>query len=103
VFGRFEDERPNARWVADALHSPQIGGRKTILIAFLDDHSRAVVAARWGYAENAIALRETLRVALAARGQPAQCYVDNRTMFIDAGLRRAYAVLGVRLPHSHPG
>ena len=76
VFGRFEAERPNARWVGDALHGPQIAGRKAILIAFLDDHSRAVVAARWGYAENAVALRETLRVALAARGRPAQCYVD---------------------------
>lgn len=103
VFGRFEAERPNARWVGDALHGPQIGGRKAILIAFLDDHSRAVVAARWGYAENAVALRETLRVALAARGRPAQCYVDNGAMFIDAGLRRACAVLGVRLTHSQPG
>jgi hypothetical protein len=42
----------------------------------LDDHSRAVVAARWGYAENAVALRETLKIGLAARGRPAQCYVD---------------------------
>ena len=103
VFGRFEAERPNARWVGDALHGPQVAGRKAILIAFLDDHSRAVVAARWGYAENAVALRETLRVALAARGRPAQCYVDNGAMFIDAGLRRACAVLGVRLTHSQPG
>ncbi len=103
VFGRFEAERANARWVGDALHGPQIAGRKAILIAFLDDHSRAVVAARWGYAENAVALRETLRVALAARGRPAQCYVDNGAMFIDAGLRRACAVLGVRLTHSQPG
>ena len=38
VFGRFEAERPNARWVGDALHGPHIGGRKAILIAFLDDH-----------------------------------------------------------------
>jgi putative transposase len=103
VFGRFEAERPNARWVGDALHGPHIAGRKAILIAFLDDHSRAVVAARWGYAENAVALRETLKIALAARGRPAQCYVDNGAMFIDSGLRRACAVLGIRLTHSQPG
>jgi len=103
VFGRFEAERPNVRWVGDALHGPHIAGRKAILIAFLDDHSRAVVAARWGYAENAVALRETLKVALAARGRPAQCYVDNGAMFIDSGLRRACAVLGIRLTHSQPG
>jgi len=103
VFGRFEAEQPNVQWVGDALHGPHIGGRKAILIAFLDDHSRAVVAARWGYAENAVALRETLKVALASRGRPAQCYVDNGAMFIDGGLRRACAVLGIRLTHSQPG
>ncbi len=103
VFGRFEAERPNVRWVGDALHGPQIAGRKAILIAFLDDHSRAVVAARWGYAENAVALRETLKLALCARGRPAQCYVDNGAMFIDSGLRRACAVLGIKLTHSRPG
>jgi putative transposase len=103
VFGRFEADRPNVRWVGDALHGPLVAGRKAILIAFLDDHARAVVAARWGYAENAVALRETLKVALASRGRPAQCYVDNGAMFIDAGLRRACAVLGIKLTHSQPG
>ena len=103
VFGRFEADHPNVRWVGDALHGPHIAGRKAILIAFLDDHSRAVVAARWGYAENAVALRETLKLALCARGRPAQCYVDNGAMFIDSGLRRACAVLGIRLTHSQPG
>ncbi len=103
VFGRFEAEHPNVRWVGDALHGPHVAGRKAILIAFLDDHSRAVVAARWGYAENAVALRATLKVALASRGRPAQCYVDNGAMFIDSGLRRACAVLGIRLTHSQPG
>jgi putative transposase len=103
VFGRFEAERPNVRWVGDALHGPLVVGRKAILIAFLDDHSRAVVAARWGYCENAVALRATLQVALAARGRPAQIYVDNGACFIDAGLRRACAVLGIKLTHSQPG
>jgi putative transposase len=102
VFGRFEADRPNARWVGDALHGPHVAGRKAILIAFLDDHSRAVVAARWGHAENAVALRETLKVALASRGRPGQVYVDNGACFIDAGLRRACAVLGIKLTHSQP-
>ncbi|MGH3503420.1 MAG: helix-turn-helix domain-containing protein, partial [Nocardioidaceae bacterium] len=38
VFGRFEAERPNVRWVGDALHGPRVAGRKAFLIAFLDDH-----------------------------------------------------------------
>lgn len=99
MFGRFEADRPNARWVGDALHAPQVEGRKAILI---DDHSRAIVAARWGHAENAVALRQTLKLALAARGRPAQIYVDNGACFIDAGLRRAPAVLGIKLTHSQP-
>ena len=103
VFGRFEAEAPNVRWVGDALHGPHVGGRKAILIAFLDDHSRTVVAARWGYAETAVALGQTLRVGLASRGRPAQVYVDNGSMFIDAALRRACAVLGIKLTHSQPG
>jgi putative transposase len=38
VFGRFEAARPNEIWTGDALHGPRIGGRKTYLFAFLDDH-----------------------------------------------------------------
>jgi len=82
VFGRFEADQPNARWVGDALHGPVVAGRKAILIAFLDDHSRAVVAARWGYAETAVALGQTLRVGLASRGRPAQVYVDYADLWV---------------------
>jgi putative transposase len=103
AFGRFEAERPNARWVGDALHGPVIAGRKAILIAFLDDHSRLVVAARWGYHENAMALRETLRIGLGSRGRPSVVYVDNGSMFVDSALRRTCAVIGAKLTHSQAG
>jgi putative transposase len=103
AFGRFEAERPNARWVGDALHGPVIAGRKAILIAFLDDHSRLVVAARWGYHENAMALRETLRIGLGSRGRPNVVYVDNGSMFVDSALRRTCAVIGAKLTHSQAG
>ena len=45
AFGRFEAERPNDLWVADCLHGPVIEGRRAILFAVLDDHSRLVVGA----------------------------------------------------------
>jgi len=35
VFGRFEAARPNEIWTGDALHGPQVAGRKTYLFAFL--------------------------------------------------------------------
>jgi hypothetical protein len=75
VFGRFEAGRPNEIWTGDALHGPRIGGRKSYLFAFLDDHSRAVTGHRWGFAEDTVRLAAALRPALAARGVPEYVYV----------------------------
>ncbi|MBO0819031.1 MAG: DDE-type integrase/transposase/recombinase [Actinobacteria bacterium] len=103
VFGRFEAARPNEIWTGDALHAIRLDGRKTYLFAFLDDHSRAVMAARFGFAEDTIRLAAALRPALAARGVPGHVYVDNGSAFVDAWLLRACARLGIKLVHSQPG
>src|SRR4051794_33575276 len=103
VFGRFEAGRPNEIWTGDALHGPRIGDRKTYLFAFLDDHSRAVVGHRWGFAEDTVRLAAALRPALAARGVPEHVYVDNGSAFVGSWLLRACAKLGIKLVHSAPG
>jgi putative transposase len=103
VFGRFEAERPNELWTGDALHGPQVAGRKTYLFAFIDDHSRALVGYRFGYAEDTVRLAAALRPALACRGVPEAIYVDNGSAFVDAWLLRACAKLGIKLTHSTPG
>jgi putative transposase len=103
VFGRFEADRPNELWTGDALHGPTIGGRKTYLFAFLDDHSRAIVGHRFGFSEDTVRLAAALRPALASRGVPDGIYVDNGSAFVDAWLLRACAKLGIRLVHSTPG
>src|SRR4051794_33307110 len=103
VFGRFEAQRPNELWTGDALHGPVIGGRKTFLFAFIDDHSRALVGYRFGHAEDTVRLAAALRPALAARGVPEAVYVDNGSAFVDAWLLRACAHLGIKLTHSTPG
>jgi putative transposase len=103
VFGRFEAERPNELWTGDALHGPTIAGRKTYLFAFIDDHSRAVVGHRFGFAEDTVRLAAALRPALGSRGVPDAVYVDNGSAFVDAWLLRACAKLGIRLIHSTPG
>lgn len=103
VFGRFEASRPNELWTGDALHGPHVGGRKTYLFAFCDDHSRALVGYRWGYAEDTVRLAAALRPALASRGVPETIYVDNGSAFVDAWLLRACAKLGIKLVHSTPG
>src|SRR5262249_13418849 len=54
AFGRFEASRPNEIWTGDAMQAIRLAGRKTYLFAFIDDHSRAVMAARFGFAEDTI-------------------------------------------------
>lgn len=100
--GRFEAVRPNEIWVGDGLHGPRIGGRKTYLFAFLDDHSRLVTAARWAFAEDAVRLSAVLRPALQAHGIPEAAYVDNGSAFVDSSLARVCARLGIKLIHSRP-
>ncbi|MFC1407507.1 MULTISPECIES: DDE-type integrase/transposase/recombinase [Streptacidiphilus] len=87
----------------DALHGPRIGGRKTYLFAFIDDHSRAIVGHRFGFAEDTVRLAAALRPALSARGVPEPIYVDNGSAFVDTWLLRACASLAIRLTHSKPG
>ncbi|MGH3513982.1 MAG: DDE-type integrase/transposase/recombinase [Pseudonocardiaceae bacterium] len=103
VFGRFEADRPNELWTGDALHGPHLGGRKTYLFAFLDDHSRAIMGHRFGFAEDTVRLAAALRPALGSRGVPDGVYVDNGSAFVDAWLLRACAKLGIKLIHSTPG
>ena len=102
VFGRFEATRPNELWTGDALHGPVVAGRKTYLFCFIDDHSRAVMGARWAFHEDVVRLAAALRPALAVRGVPESAYVDNGSAFVDAWLLRACAVLGIKLVHSRP-
>jgi len=103
AFGRFEADAPNLRWTGDALHGPTVGGRKAILCAFIDDHSRLLTGYRWARREDTIRLEAALHKGLAARGIPASIYVDNGSAFVDKQLLRACASLGIRLVHSRPG
>jgi len=102
AFGRFESAAPMDRWTGDILHGPQISGRPVYLHAFLDDCSRQVMAARFAFHADVIALAEVLRWAVCEHGVPSELYVDNGSCYADGWLRRACAVLGVRLVHSRP-
>lgn len=103
AFGRFEAEAANVRWTGDALHGPTVGGRKAILFAFIDDHSRLLTGYRWARREDTVRLEAALRAGIASRGIPASIYVDNGSAFVDKQLLRACASLGIRLVHSRPG
>ncbi len=103
AFGRFECTRPNEMWTGDTLHGPVVGGKKSYLFAFLDDHSRDVTGARWAHHDDVVRMAAAFRPALQARGVPRSCYLDNGSPFVDAWLLRGCAVLGIRLIHSRPG
>ena len=103
AFGRFECARPNEMWTGDTLHGPVIAGGKSYLFAFLDDHSRAVMGARWAYHDDVVRMAAAFRPALQRRGVPQAIYLDNGSPFVDAWLLRGCAVLGIKLIHSRPG
>ncbi|MBW3621478.1 MAG: DDE-type integrase/transposase/recombinase [Actinobacteria bacterium] len=103
AFGRFEASAPNERWTGDALHGPTIGGRKTYLFAFIDDHSRLLCGYRWGHSEDTLRLEAALRAGMEARGIPASCYLDNGSAMVSRQLLRACATLRIALVHSRPG
>jgi putative transposase len=103
AFGRFECTRPNEMWTGDTLHGPVIAGGKSYLFAFIDDHSRAVMGARWAYHDDVVRMAAAFRPALQRRGVPQAIYLDNGSAFVDAWLLRGCAVLGIRLIHSRPG
>jgi putative transposase len=103
AFGRFEATHPNELWVGDALHGPVVGGKKAILFAYLDDHSRLVTGHRWTWSEDTLSAESALRRGILSRGVPATVYLDNGSSFVSKQLLRALAILGARLVHSRPG
>lgn len=108
VYGRFEAERPNERWIGDVLVGPFVphprvsGSRRAYLFLLVDDHSRLLVLGRWMSEENARAGQTVLRAAILRRGLPETVYLDNGAPFSNAALERTCAVLGIRLVHSAP-
>jgi putative transposase len=80
-----------------------IGGRRTFLFCFLDDHSRLFCGYRWASREDVLNASRALRAGIASRGVPKAVYVDNGSPFVSGQLLRACAVLGIALIHSRPG
>ena len=85
------------------MHGPTVGGRKAILCAFIDDHSRLLTGYRWARREDTVRLEAALHGGLGPAGIPDSIYVDNGSAFVDKQLLRACASLGIRLVHSRPG
>ncbi len=108
VFGRYEAERPDQRWIGDVLTGPYVphprvaGSKRAELFVLVDDHSRLLVHGHWGTWENTRAGQDVLKAAIVRRGLPEVLYVDNGAPYANAALERCCAVLGIRLVHSQP-
>ena len=82
VFGRYEAEHPNERWIGDVLVGPFVphprvsGSRRAYLFLLVDDHSRLLLHGRWMTQENTRAGQVVLRAAILRRGLPRSLYLD---------------------------
>jgi transposase InsO family protein len=108
VFGRYEAEHPNDRWVTDVLVGPWVplprreGSVRARLFLIVDDHSRLLVDGEFFAHENVRACQALLRRAIVRRGVPTVLYAGNGAPFANAWLARTCALLGIRLVHSKP-
>lgn len=82
VFGRFEAEAPNTRWITDVLVGPFVPypqvpvSVRARLFLIVDDHSRLLVHGRFHPVENARAGQDVLRQAIVRCGTPEVLYAD---------------------------
>lgn len=98
---------PQTLWLADTMHGPRVLGprrvmRKSYLIAFMDDASRAIMAARFTPSDDVAGLIPILREAILARGCPSRLLCDNGPNYRSRVLRTACAHLGVHLVYASP-
>ena len=91
-------------WIADFLHGPKIRiGRqmkKTYLLAILDDATRFVVFAAFGWSEGTATLIDGLSMAIRRFGVPNRFYTDNGSAFRSRHLSHVAAKLSMHLPHT---
>lgn len=103
AFGRFEAAECDQLWVSDGLHGPIIDGKRAVLFALLDDHSRYVVGHRWGHGEDTLGMQAALHDAVKTHGCPSRLYCDNGSAYSSDQLAWSAAVLDIKLVHSQPG
>ncbi len=101
VRGRWTRDRSNALWVGDFEDGPRViaGDQvvKTHLSAFIDCHSRYVVAARYYLRENLDVLVDTLLQAWSEHGSSREIYVDNAKVYHSRALKLASMATGTRV------
>jgi transposase InsO family protein len=76
--------------------------RQAVVLAFLDDATRRILYACFGFSENALAFECGIKHILAAHGRIGRLYADHGSGFVSLQTRRIVEVLGIVLVHSRP-
>lgn len=99
---RFEADAPNDLWQSDMLCGPWLPDperpgrfRRAWMYAFIDDHSRRVLAARFDFREDLPTLERVFREALARHGAPLRVYYDNGAVYRAHHMKVINAVVGI--------
>lgn len=104
---RWTRDHTHDLWLGDFEDGPYVLEKTdivpTYLSAFVDCHSRYVVAARYYFRENLDVLIDSFIRALSTHGAPRQLYVDRAKVYLSNGLKAACYRLKINLLHRPPG
>jgi transposase InsO family protein len=102
----FSMEYPGDCWQTDISQGPYltIGGRKlrTYLTAYIDDASRAIMAASFSYEQNLVSVLSVFKQAVQRRGIPKKLFMDNGKVFRSDQLQYICASLGTIVSYAAP-
>jgi transposase InsO family protein len=102
----FEAGFANQLWQADILYGPEMPrltaskrmqSEETYLIAIIDDYSRLICHAEFGFSQNLEAWLQALKMACCKRGIPQKLYCDNGQVFRSEQTSRICALMGTHL------
>lgn len=107
----YEAPYPQYLWLADTkgpnlyVQDPDNPGQVKLakLVIFLDDHSRYIVAANYGFEENEMVIMTLFRMAVLLYGVCNSLYVDRGSPYMGKSLERAATLLGCRIIHTKKG
>jgi putative transposase len=103
---RWTRDQPDALWQGDFEHGPLVihNGEaiQTRLTAWIDSHSRYIVAARYYVRENLDVLIDSLLRAWGIHGASRELYVDNAKIYHATALKLACTQLNIKLLHRPP-
>ena len=103
---RFARSERNDMWQSDIKYGPFItvnGDKRQIyLVCFIDDATRYVVHAEFYDSLDQTIVEDCFRKAILKEGLPRRVFFDNGKQFSNIWMRRACAILGIRLLFARP-